>query len=128
MVQCRKSGPVGAFRKVLVVDDGARAPDHALSANLAELGYASITASLDAADEVLALVPSPAAILLQLPRPKTGADRQRFLALADRLRTTKGTADIPLILLEQPWATFPGNSHLPLETSFGAPVLNEPER
>ena len=41
------------FPKVLVVDDGERTPDDALSAELAGLGYASVTASLEAAEDVL---------------------------------------------------------------------------
>lgn len=117
---------MSAFPKVLVVDDGARAPDHALSADLAELGYASVTTSLEAADEVLAVLPSPAAILLQLPRRGTRAERQPFLALAERLRMIK--ADVPLILLEQPYAGFAAGSPLPFEPTVGAAVLNEPQR
>ena len=57
------------FQKVLVVDDGARNAEHAISAELAGLGFASVTTWLEATDEVLELIPPPAAILLQLPKP-----------------------------------------------------------
>src|SRR5215210_2153914 len=47
---------MGALQQVLVVDDGHRAIDHSLAAELAELGYASVTASLEAAEDVLAVI------------------------------------------------------------------------
>ena len=50
------------FPKVLVVDNGERPLDRALSAELAELGFASVTVSREAADDVLALIRSPSAI------------------------------------------------------------------
>ena len=56
---------MGALQQVLVVDDGHRAVDHSLAAELAELGYASVTASLEAAHDVLAVIARPAAVLLQ---------------------------------------------------------------
>jgi hypothetical protein len=49
------------FQKVLVVDDGARNGEHALSAELAELGFASVTTSLEAAAPVTIRDPAPAA-------------------------------------------------------------------
>ena len=67
------------LQRILIVDDGARETDAALSAELAELGYASVTASLEATDEVLALIPTPKAIVLQVPRgAAAGRGRARF--------------------------------------------------
>ena len=68
------------FPKVLVVDDGERNADRALSAELAELGFASVTASLEAADDVLELIPSPAAIFVQVPKDSSPAQQKRFRA------------------------------------------------
>lgn len=115
---------VSAFQKVLVVDDGVRPCDRALSAELAELGYASVTASLDAADDVLASMPSPAAILLHLPRSGGSADRDPFLALAERFRKTRG-AGVPILLLEHTGAGS-GGFAAALEGQIGARLLNEP--
>ena len=50
--------------KILVVDNGRRDCDSALSTELAEMGYASVTAPFEAADEVLAMMPRPVAIVL----------------------------------------------------------------
>ena len=115
------------FQRVLVVDDGARSPDHTLSVELAELGFASVTTSLEATDEVLELLSPPAAILLQLPN-KTGADYKRFMELADRLKAKKSISGVPVILVERPHGS-PGGSYAALlQSELGARVLSEPER
>jgi hypothetical protein len=116
------------FQKVLVVDDGARDPDHALSMELAELGYASVTASLDATDEVLEMIPPPAAILLQLPRRHEGARYQRFMELAERLKVGDRTSDIPVILVEGSSGLQPRGYASVLESKVGARTLHTPER
>lgn len=87
------------FQKVLVVDNGERAPDSALSAELAGMGLASVTAPVEAADDVLALMPSPAAVVLQMPRRATWAERKRFLELADRLRRNLKSSNVPVIVM-----------------------------
>lgn len=87
------------FPKVLVVDDGERKLDRALSAELAELGYASVTASVEAADDVLALLPSPAAIFLQVP-DRIRAQHQRFVELASRLKAQPPTGRVPVIVVD----------------------------
>ena len=96
------------LQKVLVVDSGERAPDSALSSELAELGYASVTAPLEAADEVLAMIPSPAAIVLQMSRKTDWAERRRFHALATRLRAT----GVPVIVTGGVGAATSLQSHL----------------
>jgi hypothetical protein len=63
------------FPKVLVVDDGERNVDRALSAELAELGFASVTASLEAADDVLELIRPPRRSSCRFP--KTARRRSR---------------------------------------------------
>lgn len=115
-----------AFAKILVVDDGSRTTDYALSAELAGLGYASVTASLEAADEVLASMPSPAAILMQLPR-SARSDRDSFLALAERLKAESRTAGVPIIFVEQPFGSGPGSFGAALEERIGPRVLSEPD-
>jgi hypothetical protein len=88
------------FPKVLVVDDGERNPDRALSAELAELGFASVTASLEAADDVLELIPSPAAIFVQIPDRCSPAQQKRFRDLAARLEGEQAGTGIPVIVVE----------------------------
>jgi len=84
--------------KVLVVDNGERAPESALSAELAGMGYASVTTPFEAADDVLALIPSPAAVVLQMPRHAGWAERRRFLGLARRLRKNMAESGTPVII------------------------------
>jgi hypothetical protein len=84
--------------KVLVIDSGRRASDSALSTELAEMGFASVTTPFEAIDDVLAMMPSPVAIVLQMSRPGDAAERSRFLALAARLRSIMGANGIPVIL------------------------------
>jgi hypothetical protein len=86
------------FQKVLVVDNGEREPDCALSAELAGMGVASVTTSFEAADDVLALMPSPAAVVLQVPRNAGWSERQRFHDLAERLRKNLKASGIPVIV------------------------------
>jgi hypothetical protein len=84
--------------KVLVVDSGRRAPDSALATELAEMGYASVTTPFEAADDVLAMMPSPVAIVLQMSRHSDAAERTRFLALANRLRSAMRASGTPVII------------------------------
>jgi len=84
--------------KVLVVDNGERAPESALSAELAGMGYASVTTPFEAADDVLALIPSPAAAVLQMPRHADWAERRRFMELASRLRKNLAASGTPVII------------------------------
>jgi ethanolamine utilization protein EutA (predicted chaperonin) len=112
---------MGALQKVLVVDDGHRAVDRALSAELAELGYASVTASLEAADDVLAMMPRPAAVLLHVPPRENGA----FRMLAERLREQMRIAGVPVIVVDG--ADIQSGSPIDLQSRIGTRVLNEPE-
>lgn len=89
---------MNGMQKVLVVDNGERTPDAALSAELAGMGYASVTAPFEAADDVLALIPSPAAVVLQMPLRASWSERRRFVELANRLRKSLETADVPVIV------------------------------
>ena len=84
--------------KVLVVDSGRRPQDTALSTELAEMGFASVTTPFEAADEVLATMGSPVAIVLQMSRQMDLAEETRFLALASRLRGAMSTTGIPVIV------------------------------
>lgn len=115
---------MSALQKILVVDDGHRDGDRALSAELAELGYASVTTSLEATDDVLALMPHPAAILLHMPS-RSPTQYASFEALAARLRRSAG--DVPIIVVH---AGAGGYASLTpdLERRIGARVLNQPDR
>ncbi|ACA20577.1 conserved hypothetical protein [Methylobacterium sp. 4-46] len=112
---------MGALQKVLVVDDGHRAIDRALSAELAGLGYASVTASLEAADDVLAVIPRPAAVLLHVPPREAGS----FRAMAERLREQMRTAGIPVIVIDE--AGGQNGGPIDLQSRIGTRVLNEPD-
>lgn len=112
---------MGALQQVLVIDDGVRAVDHSLSAELAELGYASVTTSLDAADDVLAVISRPAAVLLQ--SSGRGVD---FADRAASLRARMVEAGIPVILVEGR-AGGRGAFPVDLKDCIGPYVLNEPD-
>lgn len=84
--------------KVLVVDSGRRAPDSALSTELAEMGIASVTTPFEAADEVLATMSIPVAIVLQLSRHSDRAEQKRFMELASRLRAAMRSSGTPVIV------------------------------
>jgi hypothetical protein len=110
------------LQKVLVVDNGERALDFALSAELAEMGYASVTAPLEATDDVLALLPSPAAVVLQIPRQASLSEREQFLELADRLRAR----EIPVIVVN---GIDGSGAHASLlQSELGTRILSNPER
>ena len=114
------------FPKVLVVDDGARPLDRALSAELAELGFASVTASHEAADDVLALIRSPSAIILQMPPKGRSPEYASFLALADRIRSNAAIG-VPVILVDLATSAQPGGYASLLQAHFGAQALAKPE-
>jgi CheY-like chemotaxis protein len=116
------------LQRILIVDDGARETDAALSAALAELGYASVTASLEATDEVLALIPTPKAIVLQVPRGADAASKARFLHLADRLRADRGQGGAPVIVADAATLAAPGGFARLLEAQVGSGALAGPER
>lgn len=111
------------FKQVLVVDNGERAPDGALSAELAGMGYASITAPVEALEEVLAMMPSPVAVVLQMPRQADWPERRRFLELASRLRKSLASSRIPVIVA----GGVVGAATL-LQNELGARVLAAPDR
>lgn len=113
------------MKKVLVVDDGARGTDHALSAELAELGLASVTTSFEAADEVLELV-EPAAILVQLPDRRISEARYaEFLKLAARLKSRRDSC-APVILVDGRTGA-PLGGHSAWRDTFGAHAVSLPE-
>jgi hypothetical protein len=111
------------FPKVLVVDDGERAPDDALSAELAGLGYASVTASLEAAEDVLAVIPRPSAILLQLPRKADETRQKSFQDLAERLKA--GNPGVPVLLVEP---RVYGGAYSAAEQPIGTQAVAKPDR
>ena len=115
------------LRKVLVVDDGARTPEYALSGELAELGFASVTTSVEALDDVLAMTSPLAAILVQLPEGRQGARKQQFIEVAERLRTEGQISGIPVVVLDRATARAAGGYASALQNSFGAAALSLPD-
>jgi hypothetical protein len=111
--------------KVLVVDNGERAPDSALSAELAEMGFASVTAPFEATDEVLALMPSPAAVVLHIPRQAGPSERRQFLDLAERLRVSLHASNTPVILVNG--SDGAGAQASLLQSELCTRILSEPE-
>ena len=89
---------MNGMQKVLVVDNGERDSVSALSAELAGMGYASVTAHYEAADDILALIPSPAAVVLHMSKRADMSERQQFIELARRLRKTLSSSQTPVII------------------------------
>jgi hypothetical protein len=114
--------------KVLVVDDGERTPERALSVELAELGFASVTTSFEAAEDVLAVLPVPSAILLQLPATSDLSRHQAFRDLAERLKAKTGLTGVPVVIVEPRQAVQALSTFKRLDGSFGAHALAKPGR
>ena len=112
--------------KVLVVDDGERSPDRALSAELAELGFASVTTSFEAAEDVLAVLPAPSAVLLQLPSVPDSGRHQGFRDLADRLKAKLGLRGVPVLMVEPRQGMQALIDHHGIGETFGAHALAKP--
>ncbi|CAM3106708.1 MULTISPECIES: hypothetical protein [Methylobacterium] len=113
---------MGALQQVLVVDDGVRAVDRSLSGELANLGYASVTASMEAADDVLAVIARPAAVLLQAPTRRDPAYARR----AARLRAQLRDRGIPVLLIGDA-AEGRAGGPVDLATRLGAYVAAQPD-
>ncbi len=113
------------LQKVLVVDNGERTLDCALSAELAEMGYASVTTPLEATDDVLALIPSPAAVVLHLPRQATREERQQFLELAEKLRKSLRASNTPVIVVNGLESS--GAHASLLQSELGTRILSKPD-
>ncbi|MGU3662931.1 hypothetical protein ACLBX9_01880 [Methylobacterium sp. A49B] len=113
---------MGALQQVLVVDDGVRAVDRSLSGELANLGYASVTASMEAADDVLAVIARPSAVLLQTPTRRNPAYARR----AARLRSQLRDRGIPVILIGDSGEVRSGGP-VDLATRLGAYVAAQPD-
>ncbi|MDP4023687.1 hypothetical protein Q8W71_13705 [Methylobacterium sp. NEAU 140] len=113
---------MGALQQVLVVDDGVRAVDHSLSGELASLGYASVTASLEAADDVLAVIARPAAVLLQACARRDPGYARR----AARLRARMRDRGIPVILITDA-ADRSAGGPVDLATRLNAYVAAQPD-
>ena len=115
--------------KVLVVDDGERSPDCALSVELAELGFASVTTSFEAAEDVLAVLPVPSAILLQLPStPDNIARHQAFRDLAARLKAKPSLAGVPVVVVEPRQGLSAVSAYQRTSEPFGTHALAKPDR
>ncbi|GEP11459.1 hypothetical protein [Methylobacterium gnaphalii] len=112
---------MGALQQVLVVDDGVRLADHSLAADLAGLGYASVTASIEACDDVLDVIARPAAVVLQSSHRRDAA----YERLAARLRERMKRGGIPVI--EMDGESMPAGAPVDLKSRIGPYVLNEPE-
>lgn len=90
---------MNSLPKILVVDNGVREGADLLSTELAELGVSSVTASFEAADDVLGVIERPAAIFVRLPNPRREPnDYARILTFADALREREAAKGVPVIL------------------------------
>lgn len=123
----KQAAEMNPLQRILIVDDGAREAAAGLSAELAELGFASVTASLEATDEVLALIPTPAAIVLQIPRAADAAARAQFKTLAERLRQRRGASGTPVILVDATDLSAPGRFARLLESHVGSGAFSRPD-
>lgn len=112
------------LQKLLVVDDGDRTLENSLSSDLAELGFSSVTTSLEAADDVLQLIARPAAIFLQMPASLNADRHAAFVDLSDRLRKSSTTADIPVFMVDGMIADMAGGLPSILRRPLGSEVLD----
>lgn len=110
------------LRKVLVVDSGLRSATDPLAVELAELGFSSVTTSVEAADEVIDLLQRPSAIFLNIQSGRIG-DEEKFTELAARLKTTRRTMGVPVILWDATRASEVGGVSAVLQSEFGPQVL-----
>lgn len=114
------------LHRIIVVDHGERNPDYGASLALAELGYATVTTSLDAAEEVLALMQPPDAFVFDLPRETDEAVRLRFEALAEKLRASR--PDAPVIIFDRGRSGAQGGYAALLQGAIGSCALAGPSR
>ena len=117
---------MNALPKVLVVDDGQRGGVDLLSVELAELGFSSVTTSLEAADEVLDLIERPTAIFLRMPATAR-SNHASFVQLADQLRTGERTSGVPVIMWDRTVALDPGGISAILRSEIGPQAFSGPE-
>lgn len=113
---------MSGMSKVVVVDNGERRADHGLSVELAELGYASVTTTAEATDDVLSII-SPAAIVIQLPDEADAV----FMALAERLRRTQGKSGVPVILVDRKRSVQSGGYASLLASEFASNAVSKPD-
>ena len=111
------------LRKVLVVDDGARTFVDPLSAELGELGLSTVTTSFEAAEDVLRVIEMPSAIILKMPEGERGEVYDRFLGLADQLRTGAPTAGIPVVVWDRSSAFVAGGISAVLQSRYGQGIF-----
>lgn len=110
---------MNALTKVLVIDSGRRGAADLLSTELAELGLSSVTASLEAAHEVLEVIERPSAIFLNMPADRGGHEHASFVRLASSLRSLGGVPGIPVIEWDRSAATAPGAISAILRSEVG---------
>ena len=114
---------MSALQKILIVDDGIRRGGRTLSAELAELGYASVTTSLEATDEVLAILGDLTAIVIDMPLADPSRHAE-FVALAERLRGSRHGATAPVIEID----SSRGGAPIDVHGRVGTRTLNAPIR
>jgi uncharacterized protein (DUF58 family) len=116
---------MNALRKVLVVDSGHRAETDLLSTELAELGLASVTTSLEAAEAVLEVIDRPSAIFLNMPSRSDCLDGLRELAAA--LRRSDRAVGVPVIEWDREAALQAGGVSAILRAEIGPQALAGPD-
>ena len=111
------------LQKVLVVDNGERDGVDPLAAELAELGFSSVTTSFEAADDVLQVISAPSAIFVKMPQKPGDKSEADILALADRLRLAQGNTGAPVFVWDRARMLSSGGVSAMLYGEFGAEML-----
>lgn len=111
------------LQKVLVVDNGERDGVDPLAAELAELGFSSVTTSFEAADDVLQVISPPSAIFVKVPQRAGDKGETDILALVDRLRLAQGEAGAPVFVWDRARILGSGGVSAMLHGEFGAEAL-----
>ena len=103
---------MNSLRKILVVDSGRREEFDSLSHELAGMGMSSVTASFEAAAEVLDLIDRPSAIFVKMPHNRESAGYEEMAGIAADLKRRESALGIPVIV----WDGIAFNNETPTGT------------
>jgi hypothetical protein len=118
---------MNVLHKVLVVDNGQRPNDDLLSTELAELGLSSVTTSLEATSDVLAVIDRPSAIILNMPDHGVDDARAQFTRLAADLRLSERTRGVPVIEWDRDSSLAAGGVTAILRAEVGPQAFSGPD-
>ena len=117
---------MNSLRKILVVDSGRREEFDSLSQELAGLGVSSVTASFEAAEEVLGVIDRPSAIFVKMPHARHSSDYADLMSVARDLKRRERILGVPVIVWDG-CAAADGTISRVLQSQIGPSALSEPD-